>query len=195
MLLCPRYSPSKNTGAGRHFLLQGIFLTRDQTHISLSLLHWQVDSLPLATFGKQGRMWGKKKSHQVGTCIPGRDLKGREVPHGWTFTLGSKQVKPQFWHPIPGILHRQKKPPRLLGNSLRQTDRRRLDSTHKEHMCAGSLTVRAKRATRSDGCHFTAFPNPNRQTPWPPQSTPQTSVRSGQRLGLAMQRQTGGPEV
>ena len=33
-LLCPWDSPSKNTGVGCHFLLQGIFPTREQTHIS-----------------------------------------------------------------------------------------------------------------------------------------------------------------
>ena len=33
-LLCPRDSPGKNTGVGCHALLQGIFLPRDQTHIS-----------------------------------------------------------------------------------------------------------------------------------------------------------------
>ena len=33
-LLCPCDFPGKNTGVGCHFLLQGIFLTRDQTCIS-----------------------------------------------------------------------------------------------------------------------------------------------------------------
>ena len=33
-LLCPLDFPSKNTGEGFHFLLQGIFLTTDQTHVS-----------------------------------------------------------------------------------------------------------------------------------------------------------------
>ena len=36
--------PSKNTGVGFHFLLQGIFLTLG---LNSCLLHWQVDSLPL----------------------------------------------------------------------------------------------------------------------------------------------------
>ena len=39
-------SQGKNTGVGCYFLLQGIFLTQDQTHVWL-ILHWQVDSLPL----------------------------------------------------------------------------------------------------------------------------------------------------
>ena len=43
-LLCPWDSPGKNTGMGCHALLQGIFLTQG---LSLPLLHWQVDSLPL----------------------------------------------------------------------------------------------------------------------------------------------------
>ena len=43
-LLCPWDFPSKNTGMGHHFLLQGIFLTQGS---NLHLLHWQVDSLPL----------------------------------------------------------------------------------------------------------------------------------------------------
>ena len=33
-LLCPWSSPGKNTGVGCHFLLQGIFLTRDWTWVS-----------------------------------------------------------------------------------------------------------------------------------------------------------------
>ena len=52
-LLCPWDYPGKNTGAGFHALLQGIFLClRDPSRISLCLLHWQVGSLPLAPPGK-----------------------------------------------------------------------------------------------------------------------------------------------
>ena len=40
--------PVKNTGVGCHFLLQGIFLTWGLNLHLLCLLHWQVDSLPLA---------------------------------------------------------------------------------------------------------------------------------------------------
>ena len=44
-LLCPWDFPSKNTGVGCHFLLQGIFLTqRSNLHLPL-LLHWQADSV------------------------------------------------------------------------------------------------------------------------------------------------------
>ena len=44
-LLCPWDFPGKNTGEGSHFLLQGIFQTQ---RLNSSLLHWQVDSLPLS---------------------------------------------------------------------------------------------------------------------------------------------------
>ena len=37
--------PSKNTGMGCYFLLQGIFLTQG---LNLNLLHWQANSLPLS---------------------------------------------------------------------------------------------------------------------------------------------------
>ena len=38
--------PSKNTGVGCHFLLQGIFLTQGLNLLLLRLLHWQANSLP-----------------------------------------------------------------------------------------------------------------------------------------------------
>ena len=45
-LLCSWDSPGKNTGVGCHFLLQGIFLSRDQTRVSCIgrqiLYHWAV---------------------------------------------------------------------------------------------------------------------------------------------------------
>ena len=43
--------PSKNTGVGCHFFLQGIFLTQGLNSHLLYLLHWQVDSLPLNHLG------------------------------------------------------------------------------------------------------------------------------------------------
>ena len=51
-LLGPQYFPGKNTGAGCHFLLQGIFPTQGSNPCLSCLLHWQVDSLPLAPLGK-----------------------------------------------------------------------------------------------------------------------------------------------
>ena len=47
-LLCPWHSPGKNSEAGCHALLQGLFPTQDSNLHLLCLLHWQVDSLPLA---------------------------------------------------------------------------------------------------------------------------------------------------
>ena len=42
-LLCPWYSPGKNTGVGNHSLLQRVFPTPGSNP---GLLHWQTDSLP-----------------------------------------------------------------------------------------------------------------------------------------------------
>ena len=40
-LLCPWYSPGKNTGEGCHFLLQGVFQPRDRTpECRRNLYHW-----------------------------------------------------------------------------------------------------------------------------------------------------------
>ena len=47
-LLCPWNSLSKSTGVVCCFLFQGIFLTQRS---KLSLLNWQLDSLPLAHLG------------------------------------------------------------------------------------------------------------------------------------------------
>ena len=48
-LLCPNGFPSKNTGEGCHFLLQGVFLIY-RWH--LCLLHWQVNSFTTETPGE-----------------------------------------------------------------------------------------------------------------------------------------------
>ena len=45
-------SPGKNTGAGCHSLLQGIFPTQGWSPRLLCLLHWQLVSLPLTPPGK-----------------------------------------------------------------------------------------------------------------------------------------------
>ena len=50
-LLCPWDYSGKNTRVGCHALLQGIFLTQVSNFHLLFLLHWQVDSLPLAPPG------------------------------------------------------------------------------------------------------------------------------------------------
>ena len=50
-LLCPWNSPGKKSGVCCHFLLQEIFLTHRLNLGLLSLLHWQVGSLPLSPLG------------------------------------------------------------------------------------------------------------------------------------------------
>ena len=44
-------SPGKNTGAGCHFQLQGIFSTQGLNLCLFHLLYWQADSLPLCHLG------------------------------------------------------------------------------------------------------------------------------------------------
>ena len=44
--LCPWDFPGKNTGAGCHFLVQGIFSTQGLNPYLIHLLYWQEDSLP-----------------------------------------------------------------------------------------------------------------------------------------------------
>ena len=46
-----RISQARTLEWGCHFLLQGIFLTQRSNSCLLHLLHWQVDSLPLAPPG------------------------------------------------------------------------------------------------------------------------------------------------
>ena len=60
-LLCPWDSPGKNTGVGRHALLQGIFLIQESNLSLLCLLHWQVCSLPLVPPGKP-KCWIRKSN-------------------------------------------------------------------------------------------------------------------------------------
>ena len=52
-LLCPWDYPDRNTVAGCHCLLQGIFPTHGSNPCLLCLLQWQADSLPL---GHQGSL-------------------------------------------------------------------------------------------------------------------------------------------
>ena len=47
--LCSWDSLGKNTGVGRHFLLQGIFPTQGLNIGLLCLLHWQVGSFTTST--------------------------------------------------------------------------------------------------------------------------------------------------
>ena len=58
----PMDSPGKNTRAGRHFLLQGIFLTQGSNSDLLHLLLWQADSLLLVPPGKPAKYWTTRES-------------------------------------------------------------------------------------------------------------------------------------
>ena len=50
-LLCPWDFPGKNTGVGKPFPPQGIFLTQGSNRRLLHLLHWLADSSPLNNLG------------------------------------------------------------------------------------------------------------------------------------------------
>ena len=54
--LCPWNFPGKNTGAGCHVLLQGLFLTQGSNPRLLHLLHGQVDSSPFPWWLRQWRI-------------------------------------------------------------------------------------------------------------------------------------------
>ena len=63
--LCPRDLTGKKTGAGYHFLLQGIFpVQRLDPHL-LNLLHWQAGSLPLSHLGSLIPRWPQYKEYII----------------------------------------------------------------------------------------------------------------------------------
>ena len=59
-------SPGKNTGVGCHFLLQGIVSTQGSNS---SLLHWQVNSLPLHHLGSPFKGYSVKFSSVTQSCL------------------------------------------------------------------------------------------------------------------------------
>ena len=91
-LLCPWDSPGKNTGLGSHFLLQGIFPTQGSSPRLLSLLRWQVDSLPLCHMGatvlsvnyKDGKM--PRGGTGLNFEAPNPLEQGSPIPGPWTGT-------------------------------------------------------------------------------------------------------------
>ena len=64
-------SPSKNTGVGCHFLIQGIFRTQE---LNPCLLHWQVDFLLLSHVGSSLIKMG------TGICVPAGVLMAGNPP-------------------------------------------------------------------------------------------------------------------
>ena len=55
--------PSKDTGVGCHFLLQGIFQIQGSNPHLPCLLHWQMDSLPLRHLESRDGFWWVIISH------------------------------------------------------------------------------------------------------------------------------------
>ena len=64
-LLCPQNFPSKNTGVGCHFLLQGIFPTQGSNP---PLLHWQEDFFTTAPPGKSIEKCTQEKNLAKSNC-------------------------------------------------------------------------------------------------------------------------------
>ena len=62
--------PGKNIGASCHFLLQGIFPLQGSNEHLLCLLHWQLDSFPLAPPGKSppGGSHSQLRGYQADSC-------------------------------------------------------------------------------------------------------------------------------
>ena len=69
---------ARNTGVGCHTLLQRIFLTQGSSRCLLCLLHWQVDSLPLAPPGRPTRVLQRVNSGMPRACA----LSQEKPPYG-----------------------------------------------------------------------------------------------------------------
>ena len=103
-------SSGKNTGAGCHFLLQGIFQTQGLSLRLLCLLHWQEGSLPPAPPGNPHPTpwylhllldaWRSHSCHSEGTKHSGRGLESQgsgcaiPVGAGHFGTCGSQEEGP-----------------------------------------------------------------------------------------------------
>ena len=89
-LLCPWNSPGKNTGVGCHALLQGIFPAQGLNPHLLSLLHWQLGSLPLVPPRKT-------------ICERERGERERDRPYLLSFLLPSHLEKKRLDAPLPSL--------------------------------------------------------------------------------------------
>ena len=87
---------SKNTGEGCHVPFQGIFPTQGSNPCILSLWHWQVGSLPLASPGKPQenpvllvlRKWEKiGEKGNLTLCPKGCEEKNCRIPRAIIFSL------------------------------------------------------------------------------------------------------------
>ena len=75
-LFCPWDFPGKNTRVGCHFLLQRIFPTQGLNPSLWHLLHWQANSLPLASLWENVKYFNiyliksyKKKAESQKMCL------------------------------------------------------------------------------------------------------------------------------
>ena len=94
-LLCPSDYPSKNTGAGCHFLLPGIIPTEGLNLSLLPLLHWQVDFfLPLHHLGSHHTIQQFLLYSQIGTNNITITFRTFASPPKYTFTM-TLQFLPQ----------------------------------------------------------------------------------------------------
>ena len=98
-LLCPWDSPSKNTGVGCHFLLQGIFLTQSPKLYLLCLLHWRAGSLLLEPPGKPIYWVGQKVHWGVSISCYGKIRMNFWANPVQKYHLDRKKYSPDFKHP------------------------------------------------------------------------------------------------
>ena len=103
-LLCPWDSPGKDTGVGSLFLLQGIFPTQGSNLGRWCLLHWQVDSLPLAPPGKP-RNWANIDATPHKGLIDG--FTSRRLPNSSNTICirGAKKLTRYKWRRQGGNTH------------------------------------------------------------------------------------------
>ena len=85
-LLCPWNFPSKNTGVGCHFLLQGIFPSQGSNLSLLPFLPWQADSFPLHAAACVRMSFLLKAECYSVVCLH-HVLFIRSFIHGHTFTF------------------------------------------------------------------------------------------------------------
>ena len=85
--------PGKNTDVGCHALLQRIFLTQGSNPHLLSLLHWQVSSLPLMPLGKPN------KSYQFMIRLYVNGLNSPIKRHRVTEWVKKKKKRPNYTLP------------------------------------------------------------------------------------------------
>ena len=83
-LLCPWYSPGKNTWVDCHALLQGIFLTQGSELHLLKLLNCWLDSLPL--------------SHQGRPCYSYSQIQNLEGFHVYVYKQTKRDNKWEWSH-------------------------------------------------------------------------------------------------